>query len=82
MDELKDVTDWQNLGLQLKIRQSVLEEVEINNHDVNKRKRSMLIRWLKSNTKAAWDDIVSALRNMEEMRVAETIEEKYCKTSS
>ena len=36
IDELKDVTDWQRLGLQLTVRQSILEEVELNNRNYYK----------------------------------------------
>ena len=86
MDELRDVTDWQKLGLHLKIRQPVLEEVEMNEvqHDIAKMKRSMLIRWLKSNPDAALEDLVTALKFMEENRTAtcKIIEDKYCTTSS
>ena len=84
MDELRDVTDWQKLGLQLKIRQSVLEEVEMNEVqcDIAKMKRSMLIRWLKSNPDAAWEDLLTALKCMDENRTAKIIEDKYCTTSS
>ena len=82
MDELRDVTDWQKLGLHLKIRQAVLEEVEMNERDVAKIKRTMLIRWLKSNPDAAWEDVVTALKCMDENRTAKIIEDKYCTTSS
>ena len=38
----------------------------------------MLDQWLRSTPKAAWKDVVSALRNINENRVAKDIEEKYC----
>ena len=82
IDELKDVTDWHTLGLRLKIKPSILEEVEMNNRDVTGMKRAMLKRWLRSTPQAAWDDVVSALRMMDEERAAKAIEDKYCGTSS
>ena len=82
IDELKVVTDWQTLGLRLKIKPSILEEVEMNNRDATGMKRAMLKRWLRSTPQAAWDDVVSALRMMDEERAAKAIEDKYCGTSS
>ena len=82
MDELRDVTDWQKLGHQLKIRQAVLEEVEMNERNITIMKRSMLSRWLKSNPDAAWEDLVTALKSMDENRTARIIEIKCCTTSS
>ena len=80
IDELKDVTDWHTLGLRLKIKPSVLEEVEMNNRDATGMKRAMLKQWLRS-TEATWKGLVSALRNMDENCTARNIEEKCCETS-
>ena len=76
--ELKPVTNWKQLGLQLSLQQSTLDEIELNNHDVANMKSSMLDQWLRKTPIAAWKNVVSALRNIDEERVAKDIEEKYC----
>ena len=52
--------------------------MEANNRGIADMKIDMFKRWLKSNTKAAWKDVVSALRQMNENRIAKCIEEQYC----
>ena len=77
------MTEWYKLGLQLSIRQPVLEQVKRSNHnDVADMMTDMSNRWLKSNTEAAWEDIVSALKKIDENRTAKNIEEKFCEASS
>ena len=78
MNELIAVTDWRTLGSNLNIVESILDVVEQEKSTTELRKRDVLKRWLKSNPEAAWKDVVSALRNMNESCVANSIEEKYC----
>ena len=78
MNELKAVTDWHTLGLNLGILHSTLDEVEHENSTIKLRKSDMLHRWLNLKPEAAWEDVVSALRMMDKKRVAKDIEEKYC----
>ena len=80
MNELIAVTDWRTLGSNLNVVESTLEVVEQEKSTIELRKRDVLKRWLKLNSEAAWEDVVSALRsrNMDENRVANSIEEKYC----
>ena len=53
-----------------------------NNHEVTDMMSDMLTRWLKYKPDAAWEDVVSALRYMDENRAAKIIEDRYCATSS
>ena len=78
MNELIAVTNWRTLGSNLNIVESTLDVVEQENSKTELRKRDVLKRWLKLKPKAAWKDVVSALRHMEENRVANSIEKKYC----
>ena len=54
------------------------DEIELNKHDIANMKSNMLDQWLRSTPKAAWKDVVSALRIMKENCTANSIEEKYC----
>ena len=58
--------------------ESILDVVEQEKNAIELRKRDVLKRWLNSKPEADWKDVVSALRNMNENRVAKDIEEKYC----
>lgn len=77
-NELKDVTDWRQLGIQLSLPTATLDKVESINQDAVNRKSSMLDQWLKFNPEASWRDLVLALRDMNENSAAKTIEQKYC----
>ena len=78
IDELQDVTECRNLGLHLGLKPAELNVVERENSSVADRKTAILDRWLQSNTEAAWEDVVSALKKMKKNRVAKCIQEKYC----
>ena len=76
MKELKGVNRWYALGLNLGVEISTLDG--INKEAIQTRKIEMLKRWIKLKPKAAWEDVVSALSEMDEKRVAEHIRENYC----
>ena len=76
--ELRDVTEFRTLGLYLGLKPAVLDVVEQENSTVADKKSGMFSRWLQSNTKAAWEDVVSALKKMENYCVAERIMMEYC----
>ena len=78
LNELKTVNDWKTLGIHLHLSVPILKSVEEDNATSNSRKIDMLNEWLKSNPEAAWEDVVSALRKMNEECVAKSIEKKHC----
>ena len=78
MKELKKVNDWRTLGLYLGVEISTLEKVEKDYQEIQTRMMKMLTIWIKSKPKAAWEDVVSALCEMGENRVAEHIRVNYC----
>ena len=77
MKELKEVSDWESLGVYLGVSHATLETVKQESDKVNIRKYKMLAEWLKSTPKASWEDVVSALTIMDENCVAQVIKEKY-----
>ena len=44
--------------------------------------KRMFDLWLRKYPEAAWEDVVSALRKMDENRLAKTIEKKYCEATA
>ena len=75
--ELKTVTDWHQLGINLGLETHELLQIERDHQGNERRKLEMLNLWLQRNQKASWGDVVSALKEMEENRVAENIRQKY-----
>ena len=61
--ELADVTgeQWFDLGLQLRLKAHVLENIRANYPDVDSRKRNMLSEWLKRDPEASWEKLACAL---------------------
>lgn len=77
--ELKTISaNWKNLGVHLGLPMPTLDKVEKDNTGVDDRLNDMLHKWLQSNAKGTWKNIVTALRIMEENRVADCIERTYC----
>ena len=82
--ELTTVTDWYRLGLYLDLKTHELGKIEQNytNQGCDRRMLVMLALWLRSTPTATWKDVVSALQQMGENRVAENIRQKYIRGKS
>ena len=66
--ELKTVNNWQLLGIHLGLANTAADKGLID----------MLQRWLQSDSNRSWEDVVSALRKMELICVANRIKDTYC----
>ena len=76
-NELKDIVDWFELGIQLRFKISTLEEIkQSHNGNVARCKHDMLIRYSKYK-KASWGMIVQALIEMKENVIAQRIVSQY-----
>ena len=80
--ELKPVTDWYQLGIHLGLQTYELIQIERDHHGNERRKQEMLNLWLRRKPDAGWRDVVSALQQMEENRVAESICQNYVRGES
>ena len=78
IDELKTVNDWYTLGIYLGLSIPILKKVKEDNTTADTRLSDMLHRWLQSDSRGTWEDVVSALRKMDENCVADHIKETYC----
>ena len=71
----KRVTDWYILGIQLDLTTSQLDNIRVTYHaqGVVRLKTAMFDAWLKSSPSLSWADLITALENMDEHRVASDI---------
>ena len=77
--ELTKVTKWFDLGLNLNLEKHELDKIQLDHaHQGNERQRlEMLDKWLRCTRCATWGDVVRALEQMGENRMAENIHDKY-----
>jgi len=74
---LRDVDDWEDLGIQLDIKYHELRKFASEHQGTEKCKRAMLQFWLDHETEASWDKVISALSYMKLNRVAKEVKKKY-----
>ena len=82
--ELVMVINWFLLGINLGLPKHELSKIQQNYaHQGNDQQRvEMLYLWLQRTPNATWEDVVRALEQMGENRVAENIHEKYIRVRS
>ena len=75
--KLTAVVNWYQLGLNLGLLKHDLDKIQQKYHQENDRQRlEMLDLWLRRTPNAAMGDVVSALKQMGENRIAENIRPK------
>ena len=77
--ELTTITNWYQLGVYLNLQTHELDKIQQDHaHQGNDRQRmEMLDLWLRHTPNATWDNVVSALQQMRENRVAENVHQKH-----
>ena len=82
--ELTTITNWYQLGLYLNLQTHDLSKIQQDHaHQGNDRQMvEMLSLWLRRTPNATWGDVVSALQQMRENRVAENIRQKHLRRAS
>ena len=75
----KNVSDWKQLGIQLGLTMTQLENIERTYHiqGVDILKSHMFDVWLKNSPRASWTDLANALRAIGNNTVADEIERPY-----
>ena len=76
LEAVSSVTDWHGLGRRLGLTMSQLRGIELtyHMHGPDRLKAEMFDVWLKGSPDASWTDLITALREMDEGRVASDIE--------
>ena len=82
--ELTTITNWYQLGIYLNLQTHELDKIQQDHahHGNDRQMLEMLALWLRRTPNATWQDVVSALKQMEENRVAENIRQKYLRRAS
>ena len=80
--ELRAVTNWQRLGINLGLPTDELKQIELDYPGNERRKQELLDLWLRRKPDAGWRDVVRALKQMGENRVAEKIRQEYVRGES
>ena len=75
----KNENDWSTLGIFLNVPQSELKAIEEEKLTVLHRKTELFLRWSKI-SKPNWSDLISALRTMSNISLADELTEKYLKS--
>ena len=75
--ELATITNWFKLGINLSIPKHELDKIERDFQGNDRQMLEMLDRWLQRTPNAALEDLVRALEQMGEKRVAKNICQKY-----
>ena len=73
-------SDWYMLGIALRVRRNVLEEIKNNHRNIQHCRYEMVHLWISSG-KATWSELVNALCSsiVNNKQLAEEIEKKYMK---
>ena len=82
--ELTTITNWYLLGLYLNLQTHDLSKIQQDHayHGNDRQMLEMLSLWLRRTPNATWGDVVSALQQMGENRVAENIRQKHLRRAS
>ena len=80
--ELKTVTGWHQLGINLGVPADELRRIEHDYQGNDRRRAEMLDLWLRCTPNATWEDVVRALQQMGENTVAEKIRQNYIREGS
>ena len=76
--ELVKVTKWDQLGLFLGLDMADIKEIELNHHELVRRRMAMLDKWMSKQGGASWEMVIEALENISELVLANKLREKYC----
>ena len=74
---LKDVVEWDVLGVYLGLEESEIDRIERDHQSTARRRIAMLGTWLKKEENPSWEKIIDALQNMSLRRLAIHLKEKY-----
>ena len=82
--ELTTITNWYQLGVYLNLQTHDLNKIQQDyaHHGNDRQMVEMLALWLRRTPNATWGDMVSALQQMGENRVAKNIRQKHLRRAS
>ena len=84
LTELKDVTNFHMLGVYLRVPESRLTDIETryqHSQGLDRCKKEVLSAWLQISPGGSLKELIDALRKIDEIALAATLEDKYCHRS-
>ena len=76
--ELAELVNWQRFATHLPdLTRGDIEQIEQDNHDVQRQKLEIYGTWLRRCPSASWNDIVLALKNSKETTLADVIKTQF-----
>ena len=80
VEELQSIrATWKLFGLHLGIPNDDLEAIDVDKTNVGDKLYVLCYKWLQMKPRGTWNDIVKALKKIERLDLAESLEKKYIK---
>ena len=82
---MKKVADWDTLGVYLGVDDPTRKEIKqqyLQDYGPGRCRNELISKWWRQTPNANWGDVIAALKEMGENRLAAHLEEKYQKTIS
>ncbi len=78
LKELDTVVPWQLFMINLGVKKSENDKIEINfRHDIDRQKQEAFDKWLKMKPDACWKDVIDALYETKDITLASSLAKKY-----
>ena len=74
---LKEFSQWKQLGTELGISQAKMDMIENDNGDTESRKQALLQMWFDKHDKVCWEVLISALKAMDQVKLAKKVADEY-----
>ena len=75
---LKEVTEWEELGLHLGLSLAAIMEIRSIPGGVGEKRIVMMSKWLQSDLEATWDKLAKALLKLNYKVLSTQIRKKFC----
>ena len=81
--KLCNLVDWEEFGLNLpKVSPALIQNIKYDKRGVDEQKPALYYKWLKLYPQATWNDVITALKEIEEHTIVETLTEELHHTSN
>ena len=77
MQEISEIVDWIQLGLQLGLKLPRLREIQANYHTVEECRVNMIHSWLISTEEPTWEKLTSAISRLGLVHIALKMRTKF-----
>lgn len=74
---LKDFSQWKELGTELGISPAKMNIIENDNSDTRNKKLALIEIWFNKDDNVCWEVLVSALKVMDEVKLAKKVADEY-----